>query len=138
MTLTDIATTEVVTTSPDSGVREVLDEMEAERVGSAVVTDGDEPIGIVSDRKIAMGLREAESIDDVTVEDVMTEELVTIEADHTHLDALEMMSDEGFRRLPIVDDGALAGIITLDDLLVISATELGYASDVIEQQAGMH
>lgn len=46
-------------------------------------------------------------------------------------------SDEAIRRLPIVDDGGtLTGIITLDDLLVVSAAELSNASDVIEQQAG--
>lgn len=136
MTLTDVATTDVVTASRDTEIREVLQMMDDEGVGSAVVTDDGEPVGIATDRMIAMGLRDAESIDDVTVEDVMTDELVTIGEEATHFEALETMSDQGIRRLPIVEDGSLSGIITLDDLIVVSASELSNVSDVIEQQAG--
>ena len=136
MALTEIATTDVVTASPDTDVSELLDHMDERSVGSVVITDGDEPAGIVTDRMVAMGMRDGGSVDEMTAEDVMTEDLVTIEDEHSHFDALEMMSDNGIRRLPIVEDGSLAGIITLDDLLVVTAAEMSNASDVIEQQAG--
>ena len=139
MTLTEIATTDVVRAERDTDVREILGMMDDNNVGSVVIADGDEPVGIVTDRMIAMALREADSLDDLTAADVMTgeDELVTIENEDTHFEALSKMSEEGIRRLPIVDeDGALTGIITLDDLLIVSAAELSNASDVIEQQAG--
>lgn len=138
MPLTEIATTDVVTASPDTGVHELLDHMDDRSVGSVVITDGDEPVGIVTDRMIAMGMRGVDSIEEMTAADVMTEDLVTIEDEHSHFDALETMGDHGFRRLPIVEDGSLAGIITLDDLLVVTAAEMSHTSDVIEQQAGRH
>lgn len=137
MTLTDVATGEVVTASAETGVRELLEMMDDRAVGSVVVTDGDEPVGIVTDRMIALSLREIESVANATAEDVMTTDLVTIDADESHFRALETMNEHAIRRLPIVDgDGNLAGIITLDDLLVVTAAELSHASDVIEQQAG--
>lgn len=136
MALTEIATTDVVTASTDTAAAELLEMMDEEMVGSVVITDGDEPKGIVTDRSIALEMRSADSIDDLTARDVMTEDPVTIEDESSHFDALERMSDEGIRRVPIVEDGSLAGIITLDDLLMVTATELSYASDVIEQQAG--
>ena len=44
------------------------------------------------------------------------------------------MAEEGIRRLPVVDDGQLTGIATLDDMVMVIAAELGSASDAIEQQ----
>ncbi len=139
MTLTEIATSDVVTAERETEIREILGMMDENNVGSVVIADGDEPVGIVTDRMIAMAMREADSLDDLTGGDVMTgeDELVTIQNEDTHFEALSKMSDEGIRRLPVVDeDGALAGIVTLDDLLIVSAAELSNASDVIEQQAG--
>ena len=137
MSLTEIATTDVITASPDDEIRSVLEQMRDESVGSVVVTD-DGPVGIVTDRMIAMAAVDADSMDDLTTEDVMTGDPITIDDDATHFEAFETMSDEGIRRLPIVDDGELVGIVTLDDLLTLTATELSYASDVIEQQSGSH
>lgn len=137
MTLTDIATTDVVTATSDTDLRDVLEQMADHEVGSVVISDDDEPVGIVTDRAIALGIRDVDSIDDVSVEDVMTEDPITVSENDTHFDALEMMSSEGIRRVPIVDDsGSLTGILSLDDLLVVTAAELSNASDVIEQQAG--
>lgn len=136
MTLTDIATTDVVTASSDTGVRDLLDQMDDQMVGSIVITDGDELVGIVTDRSIALELRNVDSVDDVTAEDVMTADPVSVGEDDSHFDVLETMSAEGIRRIPITDNGSVTGIITLDDLLMVTAAELSNASDVIEQQAG--
>lgn len=136
MALTEIATTDVVTASTDTDARELLEMMDEKMVGSVIITDGDDVEGIVTDRSIALELREADSIDEITADDVMTDSPVTIEDDQGHFEALEMMSDEGVRRMPIVEDGSLTGIVTLDDLVMLTAAELSNASDVIEQQAG--
>lgn len=136
MALTEIATTDVVTASTDTDARALLEMMDEKLVGSVIITDGDDIEGIVTDRSIALELREVESLDDVTAEHVMTDSPVIIEDDHGHFEALELMSDEGIRRMPIVEDGSLTGIVTLDDLVMLTAAELSNASDVIEQQAG--
>ncbi|MFP8891037.1 CBS domain-containing protein [Natrialbaceae archaeon A-CW2] len=135
MTLTAMATTDVVTAKPDTTIHDLLEQMDQNDVGSVVITDGTEPVGIVTDRMIAMGLKDGGAVDDMHASDLMTEQLHTLEDDTTHFEALEMMSSEGIRRLPIVDhDGALAGIITLDDMLMVMAAELSNASDVVAQQ----
>lgn len=134
MTVTDLATTDVVTASTDTDLPEVVGMMDDHDVGCVVITDDEKPTGIVTDRMVAMACREMDSMDERTAGDVMTDDPVTIDGDHTHVDALRMMSEEGIRRLPITDDGRLTGIITLDDLLVMTASELSFASDVIERQ----
>lgn len=136
MSLTEIATTEVVTASPDTPIDEALEMLDDNRVGSVVVVEDDEPVGIVTDRMIALGMRDGEAVDEMSIADVMTEDLVTIGDDATHIEAVQTMNDEAIRRLPIVDDGgSLAGIITLDDIIVVTASELSNAADVIAQQA---
>lgn len=136
MSLTQIATEDVVTASPDTGVTNALDMLEDNRVGSVVIVEDDRPVGIVTDRMIALGVRNVDSIDEMTVEDVMTEDLVTIGEDANHIEAVQTMNDEAIRRLPIVDDNdELAGIITLDDIIVVTSAELSNAADVISQQA---
>lgn len=137
MALTEMATGEVVTASPEDDVRSALELMEDQQVGSVVITNGDEPSGIVTDRMIAMYLKDQEAMDGVSVSDGMTEDLVTIEDEATDFEALQLMSEHGIRRVPVVENGGpLRGIITLDDLVVVIAAEMSNASDVIEQQAG--
>ncbi len=137
MALTEIATGEVVTASPGDDVGSALERMDDQQVGSVVIADGEAPTGIVTDRMIAMYLKDQGGIDGVSVSDVMTEDLVTVEDDATHFEALQLMSEHGIRRIPVVaNGGTLQGIITLDDLLVVIAAEMSNASDVIEQQAG--
>lgn len=136
MGLTELATADVVTATPDTQIAELLGTMDDESIGSVVITDGEKPTGIVTDRMIAMACRDQESFSDMTAEDVMTTDLVTATEDHTHFEVLETMRDNGIRRIPIVDGDSLTGIVTLDDLIMVTATELNNASEVIEQQAG--
>lgn len=134
MTLSELATTDVVTASPDAELTELLSMMDEQDVGSVVITDGDEPHGIVTDRMIAMSFRDGGDIEGETAGDVMTEDIVTADEDDSHFDVMERMSEEGIRRIPIVSDGSLTGILTLDDLVMVTAAELGRMSDVIEMQ----
>lgn len=136
MALTEFATEDVVTTSADTDLRDVIEQMDEHDVGSVVIVDDDELTGIVTDRMIAMAFTSAESVDEVSLDDIMTTDPVTIEVDATHFEALETMSDQGIRRLPVTENGSITGIISLDDLIVVTASELSMISDVVEQQAG--
>ena len=135
MALMDIAETDVVTADRETPIPDVLELMDEREVGSVVIGDGDEPIGIVTDRMLALSMRDSDSISEMEVGDVMTDELITIEEDRDHFDALQTMGEEGIRRIPVVDeDGMLSGIITFDDLIMVLGAEMSHASDVVEQQ----
>ncbi len=136
MTLTEIGTTETVTAEPSTAVADILERMEDEKVGSVMITDDDHLVGIVTDRKIAMACRDAESLSDVTADEIMTTDPITISDDDTHVDALERMSHDGIRRIPIVSGEELVGIVTLDDLIMATGDELQTAASVIEKQTG--
>jgi CBS domain-containing protein len=96
-------------------------------VGSLVVTREGRPVGIVTDRDLALRVV-AEGRDPVTtrVDDVVTYDPIVLRETDTLEAASRCMEEHGVRRLPIVDDeGRVTGIITADDLLVAMTRQLG-------------
>lgn len=132
MTVRDIARQDVVSVDPETGVEEIASVLRTERVGSAVVVEDGAPAGIVTDRDVGVGIWEHEEPLATTAADLMTPDPVTVELDEGIYDALQVASESDVRRLPVVEDGRLAGIVTLDDFLVLLAGELEVVSDVIQ------
>jgi CBS domain-containing protein len=132
----DLAREDVVTATPDTPVADVARMMDEETVGSVVIVDGDEPIGIVTDRDLAVRVV-GKSADPAvhTAADVMSEDLHTVTPDSGFSQAAETMRANGIRRLPVCnDDGSLAGIVTSDDLTELLADEQQDLSTVLRAQ----
>lgn len=135
MTLEKLARSDVITASPETDVRKIARLMNDELVGSVVVTEGDDPIGIVTDRDLALGvLLEERDPDATTAADVMSDGVHTIDVDAGFYEATQRMNEANVRRLPVVDDGGLVGIITLDDLSELLADEQSELVGVIREQ----
>lgn len=138
MTVEDVARTGVLTAPPDQSAGNLATVMKEENVGSVVIADGDDhPVGIVTDRDLVLDVLEPrEDPTLVTAGDVMTDTLVTVDPDRGVFDAIELMHEHSVRRLPIVDDdGEMAGIVTLDDLVRLLAEELETLAAVVEAES---
>jgi len=135
MPVTDLARSDVVTAEPETSVTELADTMDAEGVGSVVITDGETPVGIVTDRDLAIRVvSEQRDLTATTAADVMTEDLKTIEADAGFYEATNLMSESSVRRLPVTEGGKLAGIVTADDLTELIADEEQQLASTIRAQ----
>ncbi|MFB6089676.1 MAG: CBS domain-containing protein [Halobellus sp.] len=137
MTVSDVMRHEVVTAPPDATADELATMMRDEDVGSVVVVRDDVPVGIVTDRDVAVRIA-ADGLDPaaMTAERMMTADPVTIEADSGLFNLFGALCEEGVRRMPVVEeDGSLAGIVTLDDLTVLLAGELDNLAGVIESES---
>ncbi|MFW5919066.1 MAG: CBS domain-containing protein [Halanaeroarchaeum sp.] len=135
MPISDLARSEIVTADPESSVTDLARAMGDEDVGSIVIIDGDEPIGIVTDRDLAVRvLGEAIDPDDQTARDVMSEDLTTVEMGVGFYEAAELMADRGIRRLPVCEGDSLVGIITADDLTELLADEEQHLAEIIRAQ----
>lgn len=135
MAIEKFAQKEVVTAEQHDDLTAVVKKMRDEEVGSVVIVAEDEPVSIVSDRKVAMAAADRD-IRDQTVEEVMTEDLVTAHTDTSVDELVEKMSDEGIRRVPIVDDeGSLAGLVSMDDLLVKLSGEFDTLTQIPKKQS---
>lgn len=136
MPVENLARSNVITAGTDESAQDLARRMDDERIGSVVVTDGDEPVGIVTDRDLAMRVvGDGSDPGSMTAEDVMSENLTTVNADDGFYTAAERMSEEGIRRLPVVDsDGSLNGIITADDFTELLADEQAQLASIIQAQ----
>jgi len=111
--------------------------MKEENVGSVVIVDDDRPVGIVTDRDLVLEVLEPRSDPtEVTAGDIMAETPVTADADEGIFVVTARMYDESVRRLPVVEsDGTLAGIVTLDDLMILLTDELDNLAGVVETES---
>jgi CBS domain-containing protein len=127
---------DVVSVPPTAFLDQVAETMAGQDVGSVVVTDGsDELAGIVTDRDLALTLREDLDPTTTTAEDVMTTDLVTVKPGTHVFEMLETMRDEDVRRLPVVDEaGDPVRLVTLDDTMVLLGEELADVAELIERQ----
>lgn len=136
MPVKDLIRSDVVTADPDTSVTDLAATMADENVGSVIITEGEIPVGVVTDRDLTVRvLSEAHDPETLTASDVMTEDLETADPETGFYEATETMADNGIRRLPVTDEnGALAGIITADDLTELLAEEQQHLGAVIEAQ----
>ena len=129
----------LITAAVDDDVDAIARAMREEHVGAVVIVDAAaHPIGIVTDRDIvcrvvANGLSPRAT----RVRDVMTRDPQVVTTMDTIDAALFRMRQSGLRRLPIVDRaGRLAGLVSLDDLLVLFSAELGQAASAVRENSG--
>ena len=135
MPIEDLARSEVVTAEPETPVAELATIMDTENVGSVVIADGGAPVGIVTDRDLAVRVLGAR-VDpaEQRAEDVMTDDLRTVDRGTGFYEAAEVMAENGIRRLPVLEDGDLVGIVTADDLNELLADEQQQFAEILRAQ----
>lgn len=107
------------TVGPKMSVRSAAKHMRDERVGSLFVKKGSQFLGIVTDTDLVRrGVATNKDLNKMTVEDIMTTPIATIESTRGVQDAHDMMGDLGVRHLGVTDAGTIVGVISVRDLLV--------------------
>ncbi len=124
MFLRDIMQKRLVTLSPDASIREASRKMKDEGVGCVLIVNGETLRGIVTDRDIACWLAEGSDPDGVKLSDVMHTDIVSAAPDTDVFDASRIMAGAKVRRLPIVENGRLCGIVTTSDLATVLEEEV--------------
>ena len=109
---------QIFTISPDATVLDALREMAARDVGALVVVDGDTIAGIFSERDYARKLAlQGKSSRNTPVWAVMTDDVICIAPDQTAEKCMVIMTEKRIRHLPVLDDGQLAGLISIGDVV---------------------
>jgi CBS domain-containing protein len=140
MKLKELCTPDVVSCTAEINALHAARLMRDHHVGDLVILDENSedgtPIGIVTDRDIVVEVL-AKDLDPakVTLREIMRVPLVLARASEEVEQALERMRTHGVRRVPMLDDeGKLAGIISLDDLLMRLAADAGALAQVIARE----
>jgi CBS domain-containing protein len=131
---------DIVTVAQDSSLVDAAKLMRQFHVGYLVVVENKEtqciPLGIVTDRDMVIEVVATELDPEViTVGDIMLKNLLTVRDKTNLVKMLEIMTVEGVRYLPVVNqEGALVGVATLDGLLIKAAQVFGNLSNLIANE----
>jgi len=100
-------------------VREAAKRMRDERVGSLFVEKGGRLVGIVTETDVVRrAVADTKDLDRLTVEQIMSSPIATIEASRAVRDAHDLMGDLGIRHLGVTEGGKLTGLVSIRDLLI--------------------
>ena len=132
--LEDKASKGIWSVGPDDTVLSAITRMAEQRIGAVLVMEGDELLGILSERDysrkiILQGRRSA----DTRVSEIMTREVVTVPPGMTARQGLELMTANFFRHLPVVEDGRVIGVVSIGDLVKRVIAEQDFLIEHLEQ-----
>ena len=123
----------VHTIRPTASVFDAVKLMAEKNIGALLVTDGEQIVGIITERDYArktilMGRTSKET----PVRDVMTSEVMYVRPSHTSEECMALMTEGRLRHLPVIDGGKLFGLISIGDLVKDIISEQRYIIDQLE------
>lgn len=123
--------------SPTDSLTDAAVAMRDQDVGSLPVVDADQVVGIITDRDIVVrAVAEKNDPQTVRVGDVASSDLVTVVPDHDLDEALALMARHRVRRLPVVEEGRLVGVVAQADVAIdANDTDAGAMLAAISQPA---
>ena len=124
----------VVTVVPSTTIGQAAQMLSERRIGTLIVSrDGQVPNGIISERDIVRQIGQSGAACLMEpVSSVMTSKLVTCSRDMRADAVLEQMTEGRFRHMPVLEEGALVGLISLGDLVKARLMELAMEKDALE------
>ena len=124
---------EVVTISPEAGVRELVAKLAEHNVGALIVsTDGVTLEGIVSERDVVRHLHHDGTVVNNTVAAIMTTAVETCDQDTDVHELMKTMTERRVRHVPVVHDGQLIGIISIGDVVKHRIDQLEFERDQLD------
>jgi CBS domain-containing protein len=135
MSLERFIVARMVVQSPETCIYDAVRAMQDNHIGAVLVHDGEALVGIVTDRDLGLKVTELE-LDpfESQLVDVMSAPVASVSRRASVVDVAALMIAHGVRRIPIVDGGAVIGIVTLDDLILEHAVDAYTLAAIVRAQ----
>jgi CBS domain-containing protein len=117
MKVEDVMTREVITEDENVSITVISRDMELSRIGSVVITSEGKPAGIVTDRDITIKIFAARRAGEIKAKEIMSFPLITIGPGAPVEKACELMAENDIRRLPVLQNKELVGIVSVRNIL---------------------
>jgi CBS domain-containing protein len=126
----------VVTVDISLNLQSAADLMVRNHIAALVVTDGDEPVGLVSERDVVHALaRKGARAGYTPIREVVSGPMLSVSINESLKRAMALMTGTRIRHLPVTEDGELIGIISLGDIVKYRLEELELESSVLRDLA---
>jgi CBS domain-containing protein len=123
----------VHTVSPATSVLDAMKLMADRNIGALLVTEGDTIVGIITERDYARKVvLMGRASKDTPVRDIMSSEVLYVRPGSTSEECMVLMTENRLRHLPIIDEGKLAGLISIGDLVKDIISEQRFIIDQLE------
>ncbi len=120
MAVKDLMVKKVITVKPNTQVKEAVKLMNKHEIGCLVVEKKRKPVGIITERDVLTKIiSQSKNPEQVKVSEIMSKPLIVGQVDMDIGDAARIMLKRNVKKLPIVSDGKLVGLITLTDVVRI-------------------
>ncbi len=133
MRVAAIMTNASVTESPSDSLRSAADTMWRQQTGSLLVMEGDQLVGIITERDVMKAVAQGRDVETTPVSDVMTKDVLTITPDTSAHEAARHMASRWIRHLPVLDDGRLVGIVSIGDVVKSRLGEVELEATVLRE-----
>jgi len=133
----DIMTKKVITVDVSMNAVDVSNKMMEKDVGCVIVVKKDEPVGVVSERDIVRKLVSTDAkSSSMTAKDLMSEPIITVSDDTSLLDTTKKMAKKNIRRLPVMSNDKMVGIVSETDIISVSSEMDRIRAEIIEMSRG--
>ena len=131
MNVSDIMTQASITDAPSDCLKDAASLMWSQQTGSLLVMDGDELVGIITERDVMKAIAREMDVKTTPVSEIMTRDVLTVGANTSLHEAARHMAARWIRHLPVVDDdGKVVGMVSQRDLVGVFAALSNDPADV--------
>jgi CBS domain-containing protein len=117
MDIKDVMVKEIITVNPTTKIRDAVELMNKNQIGCLVVTRKGKPVGIMTERDVLKKIVcRCKNPEQTRVSEIMSKPLIVGRVDMDWLEAVKLMLDRNIKKLPILDDEGLVGLVTLTDI----------------------
>jgi len=134
MLVKDVMNKNVVVAKSDVTIREATKVMNKFRIGSLVVLKEEKIAGILTERNVLEAVAGGKDADTTAIEDIMTKKVITIDPDESVEAAVDLMTQHKIKKLPVVENNKLKGIITASDIVVVEPKLIASVANLISMK----
>lgn len=124
MRVSEIMTSAAVTDASDDTLAEAAHKMWKQQTGSLLVVDGEDLVGIVTERDVLKAVATGVNPMETRISEVMTKDVITVDPRTSLREAAKIMADRWIRHLPVLEGGKLVGVLSQRDLAGVLAGAL--------------
>lgn len=131
MLVKDVMHKNVVVAKSDVTIKEASKVMTKYSIGSLIVLKDDKIVGIITEGDIVQSVSKGLDLEGTAIEDIMSKNIITIDPEKTIEDAVDLMVQHKIKKIPVVEEGKIKGIITASDIVVVEPKLIASISNLI-------